>query len=684
MAKKYKLFSATGVYQRDLEVVADTFTQAINKLDELELYYVGKDPDYGDRIIFTDELNLTHELVIMEINAERKNALIKSCYCVDAFVETKGDYVDDRRFRDASALSAMEGILSSSRFEVGRAEVTKRSNFSIYHTSPAERMKEFLESFECEFKTRYILGDKGIVSRYIDLGDTLGNDSARRFEYSKDLLEVTRKYDPDIIYTALYGYGKGEGEGQRRINFADINGGKKYVEAPEAIEHFGRPTNDGTRQHSYGTVVFENCEDRAELKRLTEKALKDQLSPKVSYSAKVVDLKAYGYDFEGVSVGDAVSVIDSSFDPPLRIRARVVKKVSSLCAPHETELELGSYTDKLSESLEEQKKAIGTINSRSASWDRAAGAFDSTGKLQASYIGGLFDRINDLFLSANTYIKFDEARGLLFFNHKDETQATWAMQLSSAGLRIASSKKANGEWDFKTAATGQGITADVINAGVIRGHNSKYDLNSGELQVRGNVGGEEVETSISPSDPLKVSKTADGSIIGGVRTVYKYDTATGRVNHSLAVMASAVGTSNSEFAEIGMFEDAKWGKRSGLALYDSHVQTLSIESSRTSLSVNHPVSDTSLLDVSSKGIEVFSPAGSYIKLNKDSVSIRTHLLGAGMEIKDGDFMFSDGQGIGVSLERLYKAAIKAEHALENTVEIIRTWNDGGPSEYWTE
>ncbi|WP_236024489.1 phage tail spike protein [Bifidobacterium pluvialisilvae] len=84
--------------------------------------------------------------------------------------------------------------------------------------------------------------------------DDQTNTAPRRFEYGHDLKGITRTVDATGVKTRLYGYGKGlpttdedgneTGGYGRRIDFADINNGKPYVEDPEATALWGLPGPD--------------------------------------------------------------------------------------------------------------------------------------------------------------------------------------------------------------------------------------------------------------------------------------------------------------------------------------------------------------------------------------------------------------------------------------------------------
>lgn len=74
--------------------------------------------------------------------------------------------------------------------------------------------------------------------------------------------------------------------------------------------------------HSFGQVVFSDCDDPVKLLALTRKALVDAVQPKVSYEVDVAALDGGECD-----LGDTVAVIDSSRTPEWRLKARVVKRV---------------------------------------------------------------------------------------------------------------------------------------------------------------------------------------------------------------------------------------------------------------------------------------------------------------------------------------------------------------------
>lgn len=558
--KSFRLYSDEYVFLRKLDVLEDTLTQRINTLSELKLSYTGEDPQVGQFIVFKDALGEYHEMVIKEVNATHSVAFNKSLWAVDSFANTAGDYVDEKRMRGGSPHAALSKLLEGTMWQVGSVSATNSADISFYHTDVFKGLLDLIDAYGIEYRTRIVMGDTGIRERYIDLAKTFGSNNGKRFTYGKDLISIEREYSPRMVYTAMHGYGKGieKGDGySRSITFESINGGKDYIADEDARLIYGRSDGHGGRVHNHGRVDFSDCEDPQELIKLTREALEAQLHPDVTYRVNAVDLKRYGYDFEGVALGDEVLVIDKAFMPEIRVSSRVTEMATSLTKPIEAEYQFGTFNNLLQKSMRDTAQAIDGIKANQPIWDRA-GAFGQDGKLNASYLTDLFEHINGIFRAAGTYVKFSEERGILLFNAPDESHATWAMQLASSGWRVANTKKANGEWNWTTAATGDGITANVINAGVLRGGAVNFDLDAGALTINGEIAGQPVTVTLDGSNVLSID--SGDRFIGGLVS---------RDDGTLALQASTVGYSKQSYAEVGktLYQAGSSASIDGLGLY---------------------------------------------------------------------------------------------------------------------
>ena len=80
----------------------------------------------------------------------------------------------------------------------------------------------------------------------------------------------------------------------------------------------------------------------------------------------------------------------------------------------------------------------------------------------------MLDLLNNEIVASNAYMYFNTDDGIILFNRPRDQNPNEAMQMKAAGLRIANSRKPDGEFDWRTAITASGINADVITAGKMR------------------------------------------------------------------------------------------------------------------------------------------------------------------------------------------------------------------------
>lgn len=84
-----------------------------------------------------------------------------------------------------------------------------------------------------------------------------------------------------------------------------------------------------------------------------------------------------------------------------------------------------------------------------------------------------------------TYLK--PGQGIYVYDKPEDQNPTQCIHIGGGYWRIANSKKANGDWDFRALADGNGIYANTIYTGKLSdaaGHN-QWNLDTGELTTRG-------------------------------------------------------------------------------------------------------------------------------------------------------------------------------------------------------
>ena len=266
-----------------------------------------------------------------------------------------------------------------------------------------------------------------------------------------------------------------------KISFADINDGKAYVEDATALALWGIPGPNGTRIHSEADAEFPDCEDPKQLLTLTKEALKTRSQPVVSYECDVTSLAAAGVNAEGTDIGDTVHIIDTSFPTPLRLEGRILQIEQDLTGDQTaTTITLGNITTGITHQDDAWRRQLDQLISNSGAWNDAA-----TGT--KPYITDLINRINQIMNTTGGYTYLKPGQGIYVYDKPEDQNPTQCIHIGGGYWRIANSKKANGDWDFRALADGNGIYANTIYTGKLSdaaGHN-QWNLDTGELTTRG-------------------------------------------------------------------------------------------------------------------------------------------------------------------------------------------------------
>lgn len=518
--------------------------------------------DKGDRLVWRDLKGRWHENIVDGVEEERASAgILYTYYCpTSAQIELLGDYLEDKRPYDVSAYAALASALSSSRWQVGTVADLGQAGTNFYHTNAWAAIHDVADTWGGELSFEIQVSGTKVTARRVCMAKQVGEDNGKRFTYAKDLVSVKRSVDEGNVCTALYGYGKSlqtadedgnlTGGYDRKLTFGGVNGGQNWVGSADALARWGRPDGKGGKAHVFGDVEFSDCEDAAELKKLTEAQLAKSCVPTVSYTVDAVALARAGEGFEGADEGDLVTVVDKVYDPPLRVRTRITKVVEDQLRPGEVTYTFGNYQT-VAELMAAQKSAAkSTASTIRATVTEAVNASNkaSTGKwgesLAASeerqkaytdtsieqsesvlkqideankeYLEGVTGKLDERLTSAegevdglqkqldqlptdirkkivdmlnsevNTtggWVYEEPGQGILVYDKKPES-ATKCVKIGGGIIGVANSKYSSGAWKWRTAITGDGVTADELTTGRIKGGNSYWDLDSGAFYLR--------------------------------------------------------------------------------------------------------------------------------------------------------------------------------------------------------
>lgn len=504
------------------QLLSMVHTDELNGSDELSITTAFPLHE-GYRLVWADRLGTVHEHVCQKPKASRETGgVVWTDTALNSICELFGDFIFDKRPYGYGFLQALNVCLEPTRWEAGTVDQTGTvdKGLTFYHISSREALQDILECGG-ELETRIVTDGTRVTGRLVGIRSHRGRSGGhRRFSYGKDLASIDRTEHWGAI-TACYGFGKGietEGGGHgRKLTFGSVNGGKDYVEDAAALRLYGRPDGNGGMAHVFGTFSDPDCEDAATLLAETRAYLEAHKEPGVTYSADVIDLVAMGRDWEGVSVGDDVQIVDTCFSPALRCEGRVTKLVTDELGGA-MRVTLGNITETMTDMWLAQQKQVSSLSKRSSSWDVAAST-------PPSYLQQVVDAMNTQFnMSGSSYTFTSFEQGTIYAsvpmdaNGRSTTGKGSAMQLCSQGFRIASGCKADGSWDWRTFGTGAGFTADLITVGTLMGDLIK----AGTIQDRSGKNYwnlDESELHIGPGAKLgdKDIATTDGVVASRVK-----------------------------------------------------------------------------------------------------------------------------------------------------------------------
>ena len=441
----------------------------------------------GNLVAFED-LDLAWQLFeIKRVTDLHGDGLTKTAFCENAFYELIDDFIEDVRPTDCSANFALTQALSGTRWEPGTVADLGTNSTNYYYQSVLSSVQKVASVWGGELRFRIVVTGGVIANRYVDLLTRRGTDTGKQWEYGRHTKEIEREIDLTTTKTALYGRGKGEavetGGYGRRTTFADVvwstasgdpvdkPAGQEWVGDPAALALWGR---DGGSRHRFGK--FEDAEetDPETLLEKTWEALQELNTPRATYRMSVIDLERLsGYSHEKVRLGDTTRVIDRKFSPALKVSARVIEIHRDLVRPENTQVVLGNFAPSLADNALSQQQVNQTVGDRQGVWDKATAFDPDTGKLDTSWLNGIIDILTNQLRAATTNF-YTDANGAFIW---EDATGTAAMKIVGGQFALSNEKDVGGDWIWRTFGTGDGFTADELNAG---------EINTSLIQITGN------------------------------------------------------------------------------------------------------------------------------------------------------------------------------------------------------
>lgn len=228
------------------------------------------------------------------------------------------------------------------------------------------------------------------------------------------------------------------------------------------VDAMGNMLHDGYWNNSNYTIGQEESlyADAVEI-------LKIMSRPAVTYSISFLNLAALSdYKMEEIKLNMRVRIYD--FELGVNDWGFVEKLVEYPLAERENTVtistdELNIGTSTFESVLNRMMEAANIIDQRNAIYERAA-AISEGGTISADQLNGEIDLLKN-HLSSTKSGWYTDANGNIMFEAQDGQSA---MMLSGSGFMVANGKDASGNWNWRTFGTGEGFTADLITAGILR------------------------------------------------------------------------------------------------------------------------------------------------------------------------------------------------------------------------
>lgn len=239
---------------------------------------------------------------------------------------------EEKSFDAVRADVPMSYALQGTGWTVGRVEVNTYRTWTSQDKNPLALLRSVAKMhggdlvFDCP-------------NRMVHLLTMSGKDSGALFAYRKNMKSIEHVVDTRSLVTRLYAVGA------NGMTFANINGGKPYVEDFTYCSDVRVSTLDcSSFTNPYQMLEYANMR------------LAQYCKPSVSYVLKAMDLSALtGYEHEAWELGDYVRVEDKELG--LSATTRVVRREYNLQEPWNTVLELSTTLKNLGSSANQWDNA---------------------------------------------------------------------------------------------------------------------------------------------------------------------------------------------------------------------------------------------------------------------------------------------------------------------------------------
>lgn len=393
-------------------------------------------------------------------------------------------YISDKKPKNVKASQAMNIVIANTRWELGEIDDSVVKSLNFYYCSPLKAITKIIDTYNVEINFRLKAKKNRIVKRLIDVKKQVGKFTGKRFFYGSNALEVIKETNNGGIYTKFIPRGRGEEVGDgfgRRIDIKDIVWSKSKgdpIDKPKGQEYIEFEDMTALYGHSDGTprstiVPFENIDDPNELIKVAYNYGLVNSRPQISYKS---DVERIG----SINLGDGVLIIRKDLN--IRYVARVYKIIKDLKNPNKTKVELGDNKD-----ISQSKKNM-DFQKKLENLD------EKLNVTNINFVKKIQEGLTETMYNQESYryeaIPGDDSgllSGTWYFNRPIDKNPDKALYLGGGHIAMANKKDSNSNWEFTTIANGDGVIANTIVAGILKGGNVRWNLEDGTFIIGKNA-----------------------------------------------------------------------------------------------------------------------------------------------------------------------------------------------------
>lgn len=473
---------ATGAETYEFSTYSNPITSEILELGN---YIVFK---YGDKYKLFQ---------IMDNGDEHKTGQVIMCYCEMAGLELLTDYCEPFSIEGNVELF-FNTVLQDTNWKLGGYSSSLITNIQQIknekYSNVYKLIQENIETYgniEIEFRVEF--NGNAVTGFFIDVYENgyRGDRTYKRFEYGENVEGIKRNRKMYDFASAMIGTGK-DGLTFKDIEWRKADGkpadkpkGQDFIVDLGANERFNK-------RGKYIKSLYESEDTNPQdlLLHSWEK-LQEVKEPKFDYE---VDLALTDGEFEDISIGDTVYVIDNDYNPPILLECRVGKLETSLTDSSKNKCTLSNYKEVASKIREPKDGENGKTPEIGNNGNWWVGGFDTGKPTQGPQ--GLPGKDGE----PAKYVRVVGEQVFKYANGFAGTPTPSVITITSSVIGVTNPNRV---WSYKAPSMSNYVNMSSTDANIVIMHNDVIWGGNKSITIRCSVG--------DKYDEITLVKVADGS-----------------------------------------------------------------------------------------------------------------------------------------------------------------------------